>query len=394
MKPASLFSARTDWDLAPNAIASRLASLRQEGAEIFDLTESNPTCCGFAYPDQKILAALPQRENLSYQPAWAGLLQAREAVAASYYQAGLTVDPQRIILTASTSEAYTVLFRMLADPQDEILFPKPSYPLFEFLVQLCDARMKTYPLACGQRWHIDFPKLSSRITARTKALVCVNPNNPTGNVLSREELDEINVLCRKQNLPVICDEVFFDYVPASAGGVSCATNDKVLTFTLGGLSKSLGLPQMKIAWIIVSGPEDQVAESIQRLSVIMDTYLSVNAPCQNALGAWLPLKNEIQEQIRTRVGNNRKHLQELFSATKAQVLPAEAGWYAVLKLPPDLDEETWCLTLLTEDHVYVHPGYFFDFDDEPYIVVSLLPPEGVFQEAVQRVARRIQAVKR
>jgi alanine-synthesizing transaminase len=390
-----MFSERTNWKLTQNKITVILERLRRDGEKIIDLTESNPTRCGFSFPSRQILNLLFDPKNVSYDPLAQGGREAREAVCAYYARRGVVVPVERIFLTASTSEAYSFLFRLLVNPREAALFPRPSYPLFEFLVQLNDFEMQHYPLVYEERWRPNLEKFRLALSGKTRAVVLVNPNNPTGSFLHEGELVVINGLCREKGIPLICDEVFLDYV-FDEGTVypSLAANQENLTFTLGGLSKALGLPQMKVSWIVINGPEELVKEAIARLEIIADTYLSVNTPSQNAMTGWLEFEPAIQKEILSRVRQNRRTVEEIFSGGKdGSLLKAEGGWYAVLKLPKNIPEEDLAIALLEHDRVMIHPGYFFDFEEEPYIVISLLPPEAVFEEGIERLVQRIAILK-
>lgn len=386
-----LFSRRTNWPLESNRLTVDLESLRDKEIPVLDLTESNPTRCGFSYPQAEILKSLTKENNLSYKPAPRGDLAAREAVSRYYSERGSAISPERIFLTASTSEAYSYLFRLLANPSDHVLFPHPSYPLFSFLGNLNDVRMETYPLIYNGKWNIDLKNTQHLFCDDTRAFVLVNPNNPTGSFVRRGELEEINALCRQRNTALICDEVFADFVfDRDHDRVSLVDNDHVLTFVLGGISKTLGLPQMKLSWIIMNGPQDLVRKAGLRLEVIADTYLSVNTPIQNALPLWLSHRKEIQEGINARIRRNYSFLKEQTEKSRdCELLATEGGWYAVLKIPDTYNEEEWALAFLNGDHVFVHPGYFFDFDNEAFIVVSLLPCEDIFQDGITRILARI-----
>lgn len=381
-----MFSFRTNWSSDINPLMSCLEALKAQKVEIFDLTESNPTRAGFRYPKQ-ILKPFSRSHNLLYSPESFGDQKAREAVCQMYARQGISVEPSHVILTASSSEAYSFLFRLLLDPGDAVLFPQPSYPLFDFLAQLNDAQMDFYPLAYEGRWKIEKEGFQQAITSKTKVVTLVSPNNPTGCFVKPEELVFVNQACRKNDMAIICDEVFLDYVSVEekANAKSLAGNSSVLTFTLGGLSKSLGLPQMKVSWIIVSGPKDQVSDALKRLEIIADTYLSVNTPCQNALGEWILLKDKIQQQIKARIEKNKKVLGAFCQKAPFTLLHSDGGWYGILELPPGACEETWSLDLLQKHHVFVHPGYFFDFHEGAHLILSYLTPENIFREGLQRI---------
>jgi alanine-synthesizing transaminase len=386
-----MFAKRTHWTLTPNTITKVKGDLLRAGISIIDLTESNPTHCDFSYLSKKILAELAKERNLRYEPSPQGLLSAREALCRFYGQKGLNLHPERILLTASTSEAYSFLFRLLAEQGDPILCPRPSYPLFEFLCDLNDARQTTYPLRFQERWTIDREAFDEALTDETKAIVLVNPNNPTGSFVQQKEINFLKESCVKHDRAIISDEVFHEFNYSECRFPSLAEQNECLTFTLGGISKTLGLPQMKVSWIIISGPEQQMIAARERLEVIADTYLSVNTPAQNALATWLELQPVIQEEIIKRVRRNRSYLvAQLKDNPTAKLLPADGGWYAVLRCPNVADEEDVILKLLEKDQVFVHPGYFFDFEESGYFVISLLPKKEIFQQGAQRFLSRIQ----
>ncbi|HBR14856.1 MAG TPA: hypothetical protein DD723_04840 [Candidatus Omnitrophica bacterium] len=387
------FAKRTDWPLASNQLGHVLEQLRKENIPVIDLTESNPTQGGFVYPEQKILEALGDVKNLTYTPASEGLLKAREAVSRYYQEKSLDVPPERILLTSSTSEGYSYLFRLLANPGERILFPQPSYPLFQFLVDLNDIEMVNYPLYYAKgRWQMDFERLEEGIDINTKAIVIVNPNNPTGSFLRAEDIKVLNAICRKRRLALICDEVFGDYVLNNRENyISLAGNEEALTFVLSGISKTLGLPQMKLSWIVMSGPRDLVQAARERLEIISDTYLSVNTPVQHALSTWLPLRQEIQKDILNRVQQNYAFIQHLSEdSLYCRLLHIDGGWYGILRIPDWHSEEAWVLLFLREEHILVHPGYFFDFEEETYIVLSLLCPVDDFQKGIRRLFKRVE----
>lgn len=378
-----------NWELAPNRLSRALEEKRSVGAPILDLTESNPTVAGLVYPSEAILSALADPRSLRYEPSAAGIAAARAAVS-EYYSAALqrSVAPDRILLTASTSEAYAFVFKLLADAGDEALVPRPSYPLFEFLAELDSLRVVQYPLEYDGRWSIDLDALAHSITERSRAIVLVNPNNPTGSFLKRSELAPLVALCRAHGLALISDEVFADYlIDTQAPLVRSLTGlDEVLTFCLSGLSKIAALPQLKLGWIVTGGPSGLRQEAFERLELIADTYLSVATPVQWAAPRLLGLRGELQRQILDRVERNRAFLaSQIGPASPWRLLPAEGGWYAILEAPRIYPEEEWVLKLLVEDNVLVQPGFFFDFDREAFVVVSLLTREAVFREGVQRM---------
>lgn len=389
-----MFSSRLDWDLRPNRISTALEARRRAGLKILDLTESNPTRAGFSYPAGEILAPLADARSLVYEPAPAGLVPARDAVAAYYAAHGHSVSPERILLASSTSESYAFLFKLLADPGDEILVPRPSYPLFDYLAALESLRVAQYPLVYRQRWLLDVDALAGAITARTRAIIIVNPNNPTGSFVKKHELEALAHLCAERNLALISDEVFSDYSFAADPErvTTLAGLDEVLTFSLSGLSKISGLPQMKLGWVVIGGPEGARAQARERLELIADTYLSVGTPVQHALPRLLEAGAAVRQQIMRRLRENLAFLETALEAQRTcELLTVEGGWYAILRVPRMGSEEELVLELLTRDGVLVQPGFFYDFDAEAFLVLSLLTPSGTFQEGVLRLLARLRS---
>jgi aspartate/methionine/tyrosine aminotransferase len=489
-----MFSDRTNWKLAPNLLTQALEEARARGAKILDLTVSNPTRVGLQYDSQAVLSALgmetaTSRANdaremrhptatmghpvLDYDPQAKGLVSAREAVA-EYYRLDheVDVDPERIVLTTSTSEGYSFVFRLLCNAGDELLVPKPSYPLFEFLADLQDVKLVPYPLIYDHGWQMDFPSMERAVTPRTRGVVVVHPNNPTGSYVSAAETEQLNAFCQAHGLALIVDEVFLDYefdpevgsgnghvgtaapgcpveqsstasglevrpeldaqsgvrggnaagdiderrsarsriaavelrstgqpgaaVPTSGvGHASFAGNAGVLTFTLSGLSKISALPQMKVAWIVTSGPESEVAGAMERLEVIADTYLSMNAPVQWAVPVLLDQRRTIQMQLLERVQKNLAELDRQLAAQKAcQRLEVQGGWYAVLRVPVTQSDEELAIALIQERSVVVHPGHFYDFPSDGYLVVSLITKEDEFREGITRTLSHLKQPSR
>jgi alanine-synthesizing transaminase len=371
-----MFSERTRWDLRPNRLAERLAARRAAGAPILDLTESNPTRAGLTGPPD-LLAPLAQAAALRYEPAPFGLPSARAAVALDFARRGCAVGDDRVVLSASTSEAYAFLFKLLCDPGDEVLVPRPGYPLFEFLASLESVDARAYPCSHDGEWHLDLAALRSAAGPRARAVVVVSPNNPTGAFLKARELDALQALCAERDMALVCDEVFADFSfrddPLRA--TSVARDGPALAFSLGGLSKSCGLPQLKLAWTAASGPERLVRRALERLEVITDTYLSVSTPVQVAAPELLARREELQAPIRVRVRANLVALRGAIGRhCPATLLEPEGGWSAVLRVPATEPEEERVSRLLEERGVLVHPGYFFDFPGEAYLVLSLLTP--------------------
>jgi len=379
------FSRRTDWPLVPNELAGILQNMRAQGQDILDLTESNPTRCGFNY-SPSVLSAFNVPDNLTYDPASQGVPRARQAVAGYYAAKGLSVNVDDIVLTSSTSEAYAFLLRLLLNPGEKALVPRPSYPLFQFLLELNDVAYIQYPLVYDGAWRLDQQALEDAVDEKTRAVILVNPNNPTGSYVQKDELDFLNGLCLRHSLSLISDEVFMDYGWGSQTGVTLTGNAHVPTFVLGGLSKALGLPQMKMSWLAASGPRDTIATAMGRLEIIADTFLSVNTPVQNAAGVWLADAGGIRDQVLRRVKDNRSWLNAHVPAG-VKVLSAQGGWYAVLALEGLANEEAFVTGLLKDQRVLAHPGYFFDFQAPGYVVVSLLPTAEIFCQAAGRLLR-------
>ena len=434
------FSQRTAWERAPNRLAEAWARSLASGKPSIDLTESNPTRCGFSYPEARILRALADPRGLVYEPLPRGLPAAREAVAAhlaAEVPGAAPCSPKDLILCASTSEAYSWLMKLLGERGDQVLVPHPSYPLFDFLAGLEDVTLVRYALRREERWRIDFESLAAGATPRTRAVIVVHPNNPTGNTLTVAEAGKLVDFCAERNLAIISDEVFLEYpfrpapgaassplIEETAAEASADSPDRAgpnrtdsstprmarrdspaaghhllagslaprggcLVFSLGGLSKSSGLPQIKVGWIRVGGPPELATEALARLEVIADTYLSVNTPAQWALPELLAAGREVRDAIRARTTANRRWLDSTARDAAWELLPADGGWYAVLRVPHTRTEEEWCLLLAEEEGVLLHPGFFFDFESEAFLVASLLPEEGRFAEAMARVLGRI-----
>jgi alanine-synthesizing transaminase len=374
------FSQRTGWDVRESDFAAAIREARTAGRELIDLTVSNPTVCGFAYDAETVLRPLADAQALVYDPDPRGMRRAREAVAQYYGDHGARVDPDALVLTTSTSEGYGYLFRLLCDAGDEVLVAQPSYPLFDFLADLEDVRLKSYPLFYDHGWWIDFAELENRIGPRTKAVVVVHPNNPTGHTTGVGERERLEDICARRGLALIVDEVFLDYpLEESTRLKSFAVGPHpVLTFVLSGMSKIAGLPQMKVGWIAGFGPEAARREAMERLEVIADTFLSMNAPVQGALPGWLSGRGGIQRQILERVrGNLRRAI-----ASGVEVLKVEAGWSAILRLPQRGGHGDSAERLLREAGVVVHPGSFYGIGESGRVVVSLLGLEGEFAEGI------------
>jgi alanine-synthesizing transaminase len=380
------FSARTGWDVGESGFAAAIREARASGRPLVDLTVSNPTVCGFKYDVEGILGALGDARAMTYDPDPRGMRSAREAVAEYYVDRRdhrAAVDPDSVVMTTSTSEGYGYLFRLLCDAGDEVLVAQPSYPLFDFLADLEDVRLKPYPLFYDFGWWIDFAELERRIGPRTKAIVVVHPNNPTGHATKAGERARLEEICAQHGLALIVDEVFLDYPIADGGELrSFAVGPHaVLTFVLSGMSKISGLPQMKAGWVVGLGPETLRREAMGRLEVIADTFLSMNAPVQLALPVWLAGRGGIQMQILERVKENYSVAME----SGVEVLQLEAGWSAILRLPQTGLDDDVAGRLLRELDVVVHPGSFYGIAEAGRVVVSLIAPMDEFAVGVKRL---------
>jgi aspartate/methionine/tyrosine aminotransferase len=381
-----MFSHRFHWDPSPNRITRALAAKRAAGARILDLTESNPTHTGLHYPPE-IVSAFEDPSMLAYEPAPAGIPAAREAVSAWYAARGHTVPVDHILLTASTSEAYAYLFKLLTDPGDEILVPRPSYPLFQFLADMESVRVRQYSLWYHGGWSIDLRSVKKVLSPRTRAIVLVNPNNPTVSYVKSDELTDLSALCAQRDIALISDEVFADYSLSEdpARVVTLAGVEECLTFSMSGLSKVAGLPQMKLGWLIVNGPAALRAKAWENLEWIADTYLSVSTPVQCAAARLLAAGDTVQRQIRERTAANLAFARATLAGSPANILRVEGGWYITLQVPQIHSEEKWTLKLLERADVLVQPGFFYDFETEAYLVVSLLTAPEIFREGLARL---------
>jgi alanine-synthesizing transaminase len=393
-----MFASRTNWRLDPNKFTQALEKHRRSGKELLDLTVSNPTACGLAYPEEEIVAALGDRRAIEYCPESKGLREAREAVA-GYYRgrmgfagSGERVDPERILLTSGTSEGYSHIFRLLCEAGDEILIPAPSYPLFEFLADLADVRLVPYPLLYDHGWQIDFASLRAALTPRSRAVLVVHPNNPTGSFVKPREAAELAEICAAREMAIVADEVFLDYAGDPERAQTFALHDAALTFTLSGLSKISLLPQMKLAWIAVSGPQALVDAAVERLEIIADTYLSPSTPVQLALPKFLALRSGLQTQLQRRIAANLAVLDGALGESKLLArLDREGGWYVVLRVPTTGPDEALAVALLERCSVLVHPGHFFNFSRDGFLVLSLITPEKQFQEGAKRLRKYFDA---
>ncbi len=383
------FSKRANWEAKPNPWSLLLDQKKAEGASLLDLTASNPTSVGFLYPKSSCFSQLSHPQNTVYEPDPQGVLSARKAIAAYYQKKRSTsILPEDIFLTPGTSDGYHYLFRLLCDPGDEIVHAAPGYPLFDMLADLNDITLKKFHLQYRMgRWQLDAASLEASISSRTKAVLVVHPNNPTGHYWTVEEKKVIQRICAHKNIALIVDEVFWDYTwdPRSDRPHFAEPGSQVLQFTLSGISKVLGLPQMKLSWVTVHGPESDKLRVRERLAMIGDTYLSVSTPIQNALPSWFSQIDMIQGEILERIQKNRDILKNAIPNKMAALCGADGGWYAVLALAAGLDDEELAMDLLRRKNVVVHPGYFFDFFEGEYLVLSLLTDPNLFKEGVERI---------
>jgi len=382
---SSVFSSRLSWETRPNALTRVLSSKRSLGVDVFDLTVSNPTVTGFIYPDSYSGFDL---DATTYEPDPCGLSTARQAVVGYYSDKAVEVGIDQVFMTCSSSEAYAHLFRLLANSGDHVLVPQPSYPLFEYLAKLENVELRPYPLVYEDRWYVDIDALGSAVTDRTRAIIAVNPNNPTGSYICAKEWSAINKLCCRYNCAAIVDEVFADFAiaPPEDAMSTVAGSAEALTFVISGLSKVSALPQMKLGWIVVDGPAPHQAMARDGLILIGDTFLSVSTPVQQAVPGFLQGRHDMRRQIMTRLQENLAILDSALGSTAAQRLVVEGGWYAVIEMPDSQTDENWAIQLLTECDVLVQPGFLFDFASESSLVVSLLTPVDVMATGVRRLA--------
>ena len=381
----SRFSSRTSWDSAESSYAAAVREARASRLLLYDLTVSNPTRCGFSYDAEELLRPLADARALAYDPDPRGMGTAREAVARYYTDHGAEVSADDLVLTTSTSESYSFLFRLLCDPGDEVLVAQPSYPLFDFLADLDDVRLTPYPLFYDHGWWIDFAELERAITPRTRAVIVVHPNNPTGHWTGGGERELLEALCARRGLALIVDELFLDYPLRGAGRSFARGEHPALTFVLSGLSKIAGLPQMKAAWIATLGPERDRAVALVRLEIVADTFLSMNAPVQLAMPGWLAGRGGIQRQILERARGNLGTLRRMSkeSPGRLQLLEVDAGWSAVLALPSCVGEGDCAERLVRECGVVVHPGGFYGMAEGSRVVVSLIGPADEFLAGIR-----------
>jgi alanine-synthesizing transaminase len=390
-----MFSSRLSWNPSTNRITRIIEALKLSGAELVDLTGTNPTAAGFEVDAGAVCRAISPPAILEYHPDPRGLVSARQAVADYYRYHGKAIDRETVFLTSSTSESYACLFKLLCDPGDTVLAPRPSYPLFDFLAGLESIRLEAYPLHYhpDTGWRIDVEKIKSLTTPRTRAIILVNPNNPTGSYVRPYERDQLNRWCRDHDLALIVDEVFLDYASAQnpLASLSMAENSGALTFTLSGISKVLGLPQFKLGWILVSGPRSLCMPACNHLEMISDTYLSASAPVQMALPVLMAQRDFFQNQVITRIEANEKYLNAACDRlTTGRMLCREGGWTAVIAMQNGISDEDMVCRLLESDHVLVHPGYFYDFEEESCLVISLLTRPDRLMTGIDRLVSRFR----
>ncbi len=384
-----MFASRTNWPLETNRLTRALEEHRKSGKELLDLTASNPTECGLAYPEHEILSALSIRARFRIVPRarvcwkrgkrWPNIMPgARDFPLRRRLRASIR---ERILLASGTSEAYTHIFRLLCEAGDEILVPAPSYPLFEFLADLADIRLIPYLLLYDHGWQIDFDSLRAALTPRSRAVLVVHPNNPTGSFVKPREAAELAEICVAREMAIVADEVFLDYTGGAAPAHTFAFHNAALTFTLSGLSKISLLPQMKLAWTVVGGPHAIAQTAVDRLEIIADTYLSPSTPVQLALPTFLSLRHEMQSQLQRRISANLSALDELLRESKSLTrLDREGGWYAILRVPVTATDDDLTVALLERCSVLVHPGHFFNFSREGYLVLSLITLDTNFRK--------------
>jgi alanine-synthesizing transaminase len=387
-----MFSQRTNWKLTPNKYTRALEEMRAGGEHLIDLTISNPTECGLEYDSAAILRAFQNEKSLAYEPEAKGLMPAREEVARYYREDhGETVDLQSLLLTTSTSEAYSYVFRLLCNPHDEVLVPKPSYPLFDFLGDLQDVTLIPYMLQYAHGWFLDFESVLRAVTPRTRAVLLVHPNNPTGSYVKSEEVRQLNELCRERQMALIVDEVFLDYSLGGPPRKSFVANRDTLTFTLSGLSKIAALPQMKVAWIATTGPEALTRPALDRLEIIADTYLSLSSPIQWAFRGLLEQRRSLKPQLLGRMRENWAHLKSVVAgAASVELRDTEGGWYAVLRIAGERSDEDLTIELMQKAHVLVHPGHFYDFPSDDCLVISLITPIQQFQQGTAKLVKALE----
>jgi alanine-synthesizing transaminase len=381
-----MFADRTNWNLEENRLTVALNKVRAAGHNIFDLSASNPTTCGFTYDEPAILKALANPAALHYTPDPHGLASAREVVAQYYSERGASISADQIFLSTGTSEAYSFLFRMLCNPGDEVLIPTPGYPLFDFLAEIHDVRLVRYPLIYEHGWRVDLHAFERATSSRTRAAIVVHPNNPTGHYAKSAEISQIEAICAGNGLAVIADEVFLDFHLSGNARPTFAAEDAALTFTLSGLSKICGLPQMKASWTVVTGPSSRTDNALARLEVIADTYLSMNAPVQCALPVLLAQRHSFHRQVMARLRCNLAELDRRLAARPdCSRLQFDGGWNAVIRFPAVRSDEETAIDLIESKNAYVHPGHFYDFAGDGHMVVSLIIPTEEFAQGITRL---------
>lgn len=387
-----MYSQRLRWSVPQNPLSIHLTHLRASGVPLFDLTSSNPTCVVIDYPHEAIGSAFGSVPDFAYHADPCGMLTARQSIQAYYSARSIDIETSQILLTASTSEAYGLLFKLLCNPGDRVLVPTPSYPLFEYLSSLELVEAVPYAYRFDGGWYIDFEDFSSKLGEQVKAIVVVNPNNPVGSFVRVDEMERLLDLAVRFEIPIISDEVFYDYewTPSPSYTKTFISQNRALSFSLNGLSKIAGMPQMKLGWIALGGPQHMQSEAAERLELLLDTYLSVNTPIQRALPDLLNIGDSIRHELLAHISQNRETLKNVLEGSPAHMMPAEAGWSALVRLPSIKTEDEWCLGLLEQQQVVTQPGYFFDLPHPAFIVLSLITDPEVFAEGVLRIRRLVQ----
>ena len=386
-----MFAKRVQFDLRENRLTRLFEEKRTQGSELIDLTTSNPTTVGLEYPEERILEVLATPESLRYEPTASGLEKTRKAIAGFYEDRGCKLSPSDLLLTSSTSEAYSFLFKLLLNPGDRVLLPQPSYPLFQYLAAMESVQVAPYHLFYDDGWHYDLESLEDQLATGANVVVLVNPNNPTGSYISRSDWTKFRDLCIRKSVSLICDEVFSEYqLDEETSFPDPRSETEIPLFLLNGLSKSAGLPQLKLSWIAARGPRRIKQQSLSRLELISDTYLSVGTPIQHGLQDLLKLADGIRRQTVARIRTNHESLVKVCSGTAVDPLQVQGGWCATLRVPRSRSEEEWGLHLLESQGIVVHPGYFFDFPGEAYLVLSLLVESTAFEEGVNRLLAAVE----
>ena len=382
-----MFSTRTNWNHSPNRLSALAGERRRSGISPVDLTSSNPGECGFVIPPEVLHQALSHPDSSSYQPDPRGLVCARQAIARYYSSIDTSVDPDRILLTSGTSEAYSYLLKLLCNSGDAIAIPHPGYPLLEYLGALNDVHLRSYRLAYDGEWSVDFESMEEAMAEGVRAVILVHPNIPTGSFLKQDEFDRVCRMARERDCAVICDEVFRPYAfqPDARRADIPSHAAPPLLFILNGISKLLALPQMKVSWMIVDGEAETAEEAMRRLELIADTYLTVGTPVQRALPELLEIGVPVRERIRTRTRDQYHSLQRILEGSGASVLACEGGWNAVLRLPAVRNDEEWAYEILSQLNILVQPGHYYELESDSHVVLSLLTPSDRWEPSLRQL---------